>query len=85
MGTGQTDPEIEEIINRTAPQFVFSYYTLDDIKQECWAVVLSFPNYLDEFGIEQHLVNRLHCWKRSKIKVNKTEERQRKIDDLRKR
>lgn len=62
---------IEMVINRTAPKYTFSYYELDDVKQESYIICFdAMKNYdknrpLENF-LSKHLSNRLKDLKRNK-------------------
>jgi hypothetical protein len=77
--------KLQEIIDRIAPNYVFSFYTIEDIKQEAYWHALTMPEELPEDKWEQHLKNRLSGWKRSKYNRPSSKEREDAKNDLRKR
>lgn len=70
--TPQQLQTIQKVIDRIAPKYTFSIYSLDDIKQESFIICMEVMDKYDESRplenfISKHLSNRLKTLKRDKF------------------
>lgn len=82
MTTEDTIQQINIVVNRISPRYVFGSYTLDDIKQEAFIICMDALNRYDnqrslENFLSVHLSNRLKNFVRDNYYLKDEEEKKR--------